>query len=113
MVLATNQPDAGERRRRPRPLLRQRHIAVVEGQLDVLERAGARDEVEVLKDEANLAVTKRGALIGAERRYVGIIQMVGPARRSVETAEDIHQGGLARAGSAHDGDQFAGLEIER
>ena len=33
--------------------------------------------------------------------------------RLVERGEDVHQRRLARAGRAHDGDELAGLDVER
>ena len=112
VVLAAAQADGGERVARPLALLAQRHVAVEQRQLDVLDGAGARKQVEVLEDEAELAVADRGALVGRQRRHVGAVEPIGAARRPVETAEDVHERRLARARRAHDGDELAGRDVD-
>ena len=77
--------------------------------LDVLERAGARKEVEVLKDEPELAVSYACQLVARERRGVSSAEKVAPLRRPVETAHHVHEGRLARARGTHDGYELAGL----
>ncbi len=79
---------------------------VEERQLDVLERARPREEVEALEDEAERPVADLGELVAVEPRDLLAGEPVGAERRPVEAAEDVHQRRLARAGRAHDRDEL-------
>ena len=81
VALAALEADRAQRGARALALLGGRDAAVDERQLDVLERARARDEVEALEDEAELAVADRRALVGGEARDVAPGEAVAPARR--------------------------------
>src|SRR5574341_943207 len=81
-------------------------------QLDVLQRRCARQEIEALKDETDLAVADMGPLVRRKRTYFAVVEKVTPPRGSVEATQDVHEGGLSRAGGAHDGDEFRALDIE-
>ena len=62
VVHAVREPHRLERLHRLRPPLRAREAAVDERQLDVGERGGARQQLEGLEDEADLAVAQVGQL---------------------------------------------------
>jgi hypothetical protein len=55
--------------------------------------------------ERDLAVGERADVLACNRDV--------PARRRVERGEDVHESRLAGAGWAHDGDELAGLDVER
>ena len=76
-------------------------------QLDIFERGGAGEEVEALEDEADLAVADGGECVGVEGGDVDAVEAGRAAGRAVEAAEHVHQGGLAGAAGAHDGDELA------
>ena len=83
-------------------------------QLDVLERRGARQQVERLEDEPDLAVAdlrarRRGRGPRRRRRRGSSGPTVGP----VEAADDVHERALAGARRAHDGDELARRDRER
>ena len=80
---------------------------VGERQLDVGQRARARDEVEALEDEADLAVAQVGELVLVGAADVEAVEPVDAAGRHVQAAEDVHQRALAAARAAHDRDVLA------
>src|SRR5262249_15280075 len=88
------------------------HAAVDERQLDVLQRRGARQELERLEDEANLAVAQRRQRVLAQTAHVLAAQAVGAPARRVEAAEDVEQRRLARPGLPDDGHVLAALDGE-
>ena len=81
---------------------------VVERQADILERAGARQQVEALEHEAEALAADAGEVRLAQRRDIDALEEVMAAGRPVEAAENGHQRRLARTRRAHDGDELAG-----
>ena len=73
----------------------QRRVVVGRRHHDVLERRGARQQVEVLKDEADAVVAQAGALVGVEPGDVAAVNPVLAAAGVIQAAEDVQQGGLA------------------
>ena len=74
-----------------------RLVRVEQRQLDVIERRGARQQVEPLKHEPDLVVAHFGELVAAELGDVASVEEILAARRMIEAAEDVHQRRLARA----------------
>lgn len=87
------------------------HVEV--GQLDLLQRARARQQVEVLEDEAELAVADVREFRTRTARDLDAVQQVAAARGRVEAAEDVQHRRLAAAGGAHDRDELARVDRER
>jgi hypothetical protein len=83
------------------------------GQGHVLQRAGARQQVELLKHKTNAPVAYGRELVlrHSVDRFTG--QVVMPARGQIQTTQNIHQGGLARTRGAHDGDKLAFGNVQR
>jgi hypothetical protein len=94
VVLAPVQTHLRQRGARPLVLIGERQVAVVERQLDVLQRRRARQQVEVLKDEAELAIAQRRARVGGEMRDVLAAEAIGARGRTIEAANDVHEGRL-------------------
>src|ERR1044071_1549841 len=84
-----------------------RRAVVHHRQLDVLDRRGAREQVEALKDEADFAVADMRPFVGREPAYVFGLQKIGSVRRTIEAAEYVHERGLAGARRSHDGYELA------
>jgi hypothetical protein len=106
-------PDALERRDGALLRVLHRRAAPVEqGQLDVLHRRRARQEVEPLEDEAELRVAQVGELRLAHRLDGDAVEHVVSARRLVEAAEDVQHRRLAGARRAHDRHQLTGVHRE-
>src|SRR5690242_19039840 len=110
MVLTLGQPHVGQPLARPPAPLAHGHAAVEQGQLDVLQRARARQQVELLEDEADLGIADPGQLVTAEARHVVAAQPVAAARRRVETAEQVHERRLAGARGPHHRAELAGFD---
>ena len=91
---------------------RARDLRVDERELDVLQRGGAREQVEGLEDEADLLVADRRQLVVVHRLDRDAVEEVAAGGRAVEAADDVHQRRLAGAGRAHDRDVLAGLDDE-
>ncbi len=89
-----------------------RDALVVERQRDVLGRGLERDQVERLEDEADVlaAVLRRPGL--GEAAHGDAVEGVLAVVETVEEAENVHQGRLARPGGAHHGDQLARPDVE-
>ncbi len=81
-------------------------------QLDVLQRTGARKQVEVLKDEADLAAAHQCQLFLGQRRDIDVLKVVASAGRAIEAAKDVHQGRFAGSRRSHDRDELAALDRE-
>src|SRR2546425_10957429 len=101
MVLrAVLQPDGPKRlQRAPATVggLRAAALRVEQRQFHVLEGCRPRQEVEALKNESNLLVADRGQLIVRQTGDVAAVQLIGAGGRTIEAAEDMHQGRLARS----------------
>jgi hypothetical protein len=108
-------PQAEKVQRRARPLdahgaaLRPRR-GVIERQADILDGAGAGQEIEALENKAEPFAADAGEVRFAQRRDIDALQEIMAAGRQVEAAENIHERRLARARRAHDGDELAGLD---
>ena len=84
--------------------------AVKQRQHDILQRAGAGQQIEVLEHEADAPAADVGQLRFGQMRHVAALKDVLAAGRPVEAADDVHQGRLARPGRSHDGDEFAAID---
>src|SRR5690606_2697719 len=60
-------------------------------ELDVLEAVDARQQVERLEDEPDLAVAHRGEVVVRERRDVAVVEDVAAGGGDVEAADNVHQ----------------------
>ena len=86
--------------------------AIQQRQFDVLQCAGARQQVEALENEPDVAPAQQGALVLGKARH-GMAQETVLARGGhVETTQDIHHGGLAGPGGTHHGHEIAGVDVE-
>ena len=74
-----------------------RNAAVHHRQHHVFERIHARQQVEPLKDKAELLAAQVRQLVALQARDVHPIQDVRPTGRPVETAEHVHKRRLAGA----------------
>ena len=70
------------------------------------------DEVELLEDEADALRADFGELVVGEVGDVLAAEDVVAGGGLVEAAEDVHEGGFARAGGTHDGGELVGFEVE-
>ena len=87
--------------------------AVQQGELDVLERRGSRQQVESLEDEPDLLVAHARELALRQLGHVAAVEPIGSGRRPIETPEQVHEGGLPRPGGPGEGDELSRLHVER
>src|ERR1035438_4680524 len=85
------------------------HAAVDGGNFGVFDGAEVAHQVVALEDETKGIAAQSGQGIAVEAGDIDAADAIGAGRRLVETADDVHEGGLAGAGCAHDGDEFAAL----
>src|SRR4029453_1758894 len=107
MGLAMRKADLGQAFLR---LLARAFVAVPrveEGQRHVIEGARAREQIEVLEDEAQLLVPVGGKLVGAEASELTAFDLERSGGRRVEGADKIHESRFARARGAGHGEIFA------
>src|SRR5437867_3948778 len=86
------------------------HTGVEQRQLDVLEGARPGQEVELLEDEADLCVPDPRERVRREAGDVLAVDDVPTGGGRVETAEEVHEGGLAGTRWPHHRDELAGLD---
>jgi hypothetical protein len=101
------EPHAGQQFLRPCDSLLARDPGVEHRELHILERGRSREQVETLEHEADLTAPYGGELVGREARHFLARQTIGARRRAIETAEQMHERGLAGAGRPHERDKFA------
>jgi len=70
------------------------HARVEQGEFHVPESGVSREQVEDLKDEADLPVAEPGELFLREPGNRHALDPVRSGRRNVQAAEDVHQGGF-------------------
>jgi hypothetical protein len=79
----------------------------------VLDGRTLRQQVVVLKDEADPFGAKAGQVRGRQRERIHVTEHDGSAAGTVQRAEDVEQRALSRPARAHDGEGFAGPHRER
>src|SRR2546423_350864 len=62
----------------------ERSMLIKHRQFDILERRGARKQIEALEDETNFLIANIRQFIASEIRDIGAIEQVSTARRSIE-----------------------------
>src|SRR5258708_25385968 len=112
MVGTIGEADQRERIGRARCPLGVRDPGGEGRQRAVLERGCSCDQIEPLEYEAELVIANAGELSLVEVRNVYAIEQVSAGGRSIEAAEDVHQGGFSAATRAHDRDVPAGFDVD-
>lgn len=87
-------------------------VGVDHGQLDIFENIEPGQEVEGLKDEADLFVADAGEFIVARLADIHAVEHDGAGADIIETTENLHHGRFSAAGGSDDGDVFARLNVE-
>ena len=102
-----------ERRARAHVAILGRNARVHERQLDVAQRRRARQQVERLKDEADLFIPDARELVVVHLAHLLAVQEIRAFAGRVEAPDEIHQRRLARARRPHDGHVLAALDLNR
>ncbi len=96
----------------PHAPLRSRNALVMQRQLDVLVHVEIRDQMEALKDEADVTPAQVCELIDRAIGDVLAAEHVTTARRRIDEADDVEHRRLAAARRPHDCDELAALDRE-
>ena len=89
-----------------------RGTVVDQRQLHVVQRSGARQQVEGLEDEADLTVADARQLIVVQVADAMSVQCVGALAWRIQAADQVHQRRLAGARRTHDGDVLVVLDAQ-
>ncbi len=104
------QPGGAQHRLRLAAPLGPAHPGIEQRQGDVVERAHPLEQVEALEHETDGTVADGGQLVAGQGGDIAPGQHIAAAAGHVEAAQDVHEGGLARTGRPHDGDELARLD---
>jgi hypothetical protein len=85
------------------------HAAVHGGNFRVFDGTQIAHQVVALEDEAKGIAPECRQGIAVESGNIDAADGIGAGGGLVQTADDVHEGGLARAGSTHNGDELAAL----
>jgi hypothetical protein len=85
----------------------------VHGQDDVLQQVEGGQELEELEDDAHVYATPEGQFIFAHGDEGTAVDEDIAAGGVVYAGDHVEQGGFAVAGFADNGDEFAGVDVER
>jgi hypothetical protein len=86
--------------------------AIDQGQLDIRQGRGTRQEVIGLKDEADLFVPDLGKLVIIQPASVNPFKLINARGWLIKAANDVHQGRLPRARRPHYGQHLATLRLK-
>src|SRR5260370_33216761 len=89
-----------------------RIVFVRKRDFEVLEDGEIVDQVVALKDEADIGFVQLVAFFDVEFVDRLIKEIVFTVPGAIEHADDAKQSGFPRAGRSHEGDEFAGLNIQ-
>ena len=109
---AIREADIAQRGERDLAALIESHAGVNQRQLDIPQRTRSREEIEGLKDEADLAIADLGEFVVVHLADAVPVQFIRAGGRRIEAAEHIHQRRFSRARRPHDRDVFATLDAE-
>ena len=77
-----------------------------------MQRIGARQQIERLKNETNFAISDVGEFIVHHRGNILAGELIMTGRRRIETTQHIHQGGFPGARRPHDREIFVAVNFE-
>lgn len=85
------------------------NFSVERGEFGIFQRGGAREQIKALENKSNFLITYECKGLFIVLRNIGAFQKVSPGAGAIETAEHVHEGGLAASACAHDGHKFTPL----
>ena len=83
------------------------HACVDEGDFHVFQQGQLGQQIILLEDEAQLLVPDGRQLTAVHLADVAAVQQIPAVGGHIQTADDVHAGGFAGAGLAHDGHELA------
>jgi hypothetical protein len=88
------------------------HAAVAQRHVDVVEHVEVGNQVEALKNEADLLVADTRALVVGEAADIRAVELVGTAVEGFQQPRDVQEGRLAGAGGTGHCDELALVDFE-
>jgi hypothetical protein len=85
---------------------------VHQGDLHIFHQIQLGQQVVLLKDKAQQLVADFGQLVFVHLAHIPAVQQIGPLRGDVQTADDVHAGGLAGAGGAYNGHELPPADLK-
>ena len=79
-------------------------------ELDVFEGAENRDEIEGLKNKADVLVSPVGEIGFVEAGDVAVLHDALAARGAIYAGDDVQERGFSGTGRAHEGEEFTTLD---
>src|SRR5215471_10303449 len=113
MMAPVGEPDPIERPFGSASPLVATSARVNKGQFDIFQRAGPRQKRRDLKDETDILAPDGRADVFVQLYNFSPVQRIFAAVRTLQKAQEIHQGRLSRTRAAADGNKFAALDRER
>ena len=92
------------------PALAAGYPGVDQGHFHITHQVQLGQKVILLEHEAQHLVADSGKLVAAHLAHIPAVQLIGACGGHVQAADDVHAGGLARTGLAHDGHELACLD---
>ena len=105
--------DSLERRTRSRLPIRRADPCINERQLHIVQRRCARQQIERLEHEPDFLVPDPGQLVVVHLADLLAVEQVGPFRRRVQAANQVHECRFAGTRRPHDGDIVTALDVNR
>src|SRR5262249_3640512 len=78
-----------------------------------LDCSGTCQDIDALEHNTELCCAAPGQRVAREVRHVPSIEHVAAGRWAVQTAQEIHERGLAGSRRTHHGDELTALDLER
>ena len=88
-------------------------VGVDQRHLHVFQKVQPGQKVVLLEDEAQHLVADIRQLVPVHLAHVPAIEPVDAVGGHIQTADDVHAGGLARAGLTHNGHELPLLDLHR
>ena len=96
----------------PLPALSLGNAGVHQRDLHVLRQIQFGQQIILLENEAQKLVADLGQLVFVHLAHILAVQEVGSIGGDVQTADDVHAGGFAGAGGAHNGNKFPLIDLK-
>src|SRR5262245_50895838 len=115
MIFAPGEPDRSKDSICPVAKLCMRQLlrTVDQRQLNILTRRGSRQQVKILKYEADLAIPDVGKLISTQSGNICAVQNIMTGSGSIEAPQDIHERRFSGATRTHQCNKLAAFNFNR
>lgn len=110
MVATVGQPHARQCLLRHATAFLVRDAAIDQGQLQILDRRGALEEIESLENEADVIAAENGAVIAAQGPDIDAVKEIMTRSWRVQRSQYIHAGGFSRTRRPEDRNEFTGTD---